>query len=82
MTHKIPLDGRSTRFLLLARAIFEHVVHLLQSPAAGFRNEKVRPYKGQQAEHRKEDIGAITCILNQGRRNQSNYEVVEPIGAG
>lgn len=47
------------------------MVHLLEGATASFRNAEVRPDKGEDTEHREEDVRAVACIIDQRRRNEA-----------
>lgn len=45
------------------------------------RDAKIGPHERQQAKDGEEDIGAETSVLHQRGRDETNDEVVEPVGA-
>lgn len=65
-----------------ARYIVEDLVHLLETPTLRLGDEEPDPREAEYAEDGEEDVGPETVgVLDQGRYDQSNYEVVQPIGA-
>jgi len=78
---ELNLDGTPACPLVLVRVILEDVVHLFESAALGLRNEEIGPDTGEDTEDGEEDIGAVSCVFNQGRSDETNNKVVEPVGA-
>lgn len=75
------LDPLTPLLLAFRAEVLENVIHLFERFARRLRHKPVHPDQAQQREHREEDVSAVACTFDQGRRNQANDEVEQPVGA-
>lgn len=64
LLHHLILNSLPSSTLGTGRVVFKYMVHLLKSPTASFRDAEVRPDKGEDTEHREEDVRAIARIVD------------------
>ena len=76
------LDPLTPLLLALRAEVLEDVIHLFKRLARRLRHKPIHPDQAQQREHCEEDVRAVARALDQGRRDQANDEVEQPIGAG
>lgn len=66
--------------LMLARIILDQIVHLLKGATHSLGHEEKGPNTREHTECSEEYICAVARALNQRRRDETNDEVIEPIG--
>jgi hypothetical protein len=76
------LNALPPRLLARRAIVAKHVVHLFKSLASRLGHEEVHPEQREQAEHGEEDVSAKAGALNQGRGDEADDEVEEPVAGG
>jgi hypothetical protein len=73
------LNALPPRLFARRAIITKDVVHLFERLASRFGHEEVHPKQRQKAEHGEEDVSAEAGALNQGRGDEADDEVEEPV---
>lgn len=65
--------------IITTAAISEHSVHLFESLASCLGHAEPHKGKGKKTEEGKEDVGSETSGLDEGRGDEADDEVVDPV---
>lgn len=65
--------------IITTAAISEHSVHLFKSLASCLGHAEPHKGKGKKTEDSKEHVGPKACGLNEGRGDEADDEVVDPV---
>jgi hypothetical protein len=70
-TNQLGFYHASLRSFLFARVILEDMIHLLESPAFGFRYKEVGPHCSENAKDGEENVGTVAGVLNERRCDET-----------
>lgn len=76
------LDPLASLLFTSGAEVVEDLVHLFKGLACSLGHEPVHPEQREETENGEENVGSVAGAFDQGRGDEADDEVEEPVGAG